>query len=398
MKLLLIADRFDRSALCEASWWTNEVAAFAINQGWAVEAACREPLAVPPERVVLHPHGSAGFESALSDGLAARPDLVYLTTPGPFGRRMTEALGQSRLIVDVLDHWPLCPNDDLMWRPSFQRCELRYPADECGPCAGFERLREMESRLRLLSRAASVVVHARFQAQRFASLLDAPVEHIGMGVDIDRFHPSPQPPIGEAARQLWDTRGIRPRAILLGPPTVTRGVGALLDVMVGVRARVADAEFVVAGDDPGNAGWQNVMSAELREMGLADHVRIVGRVEPHDWPAVLASCDVGIAPSLWDEPCGLFVLQAFASAVPVVASSRGVHAELLQHGSGMLASPRSPALFADRVAMLLLQRDARHAMGEAARLHAVEHHDLGRCLESLGDLIHRLLDETRHAA
>jgi glycosyltransferase involved in cell wall biosynthesis len=113
---------------------------------------------------------------------------------------------------------------------------------------------------------------------------------------------------------------------------------------------------------------------------------------------VIASCDVGIAPSLWDEPVGLFVLQSFASAAPVVASGRGVHPELLQHGSGMLASPTSPALFADRVAMLLLQPDARHAMGEAARLHAVEHHDLGLCLESLGEVIRRHVGPARRAA
>jgi glycosyltransferase involved in cell wall biosynthesis len=398
MKLLLIVDRFDRSALCESAWWMGDVAAHSVNQGWQVEAVCRDALDVGPLGVAVHPHGSAGFESALGDGLSAHPDLIYLATPGPFSPRMVEAIGTTPMIVDVLSHWPLCPNDDLMRRPAYHRCDLRFPADECGPCAGFERLRDMESRSRLLSRAAAIVAHARFQAERLSGLLGQTVECVSPGVDAEWFRPDPAPPSGEAAHALWESRGLRPRVVLLGPSTHARGTGVLLDVIVGVRARVPEVEFVIAGDDAANAGWDRALVTELREMGIADQVRILGRVDACDWPAVVAMSDVGIAPSLWDDPCGVFVLQAFACAVPVVASGRGAHAELLQHGSGMLASPQSPALFADRVAMLLMHHDARHAMGEAARLHAVEHHDLAVSLDAIGQLMIRCAGEMRRAA
>ncbi len=398
MRLLLIADRFDRSVLCEASWWSADVASHAQSLGWRVEAACRDPLAAPPPGVALHPHGAAGFASALADGLAAGPDLVYALSAGPFGGRGVEALAGAPLVVDVFGHWPLCPNDDLMRRPSYRRCELRYPADECGPCAGFDRLRDMELRLRLPGRAAAVVAHARFHAERLRALLGRPVELVGLGVDGECFRPDPAPPSGETARELWASRGRGNRVVLLGPPSHARGLGVLIDVMVGVRARVPDAEFVIAGDDPANPGWEGPLAAECSELGIGSQVRLAGRIEPGDWPAVLASSDVGIAPSLWDDPCGLFVLQAFACGIPVVASGRGIHAELLQHGSGMLASPESPALFADRVAMLLTHHEARAAMGEAARLHAVEHHDLALGLEALGELMRRCAGENRRAA
>jgi len=398
MKLLLIVDRFDRSALCEGSWWMGDVAAHAVTLGWRVEAACRDPLGGAPEGVQLHPHGASDFESSIASALVSRPDLVYLATSGPFRPRTIEALGQAPLVVDALDHWPLCPNGDLMRRPAYHRCDLRYPADECGPCAGFERLRDMDSRLRLVARAAAVVVHARFQAERLAGLFDRPIENVSPGVDSQCFHPNPAPPRGERAGELWESRGTRPRVLLLGPPTHARGTGVWLDIMVGVRARQPDAEFVIAGDDPENPGWEAALGTELRELGLAGQVKVIGRLERGDWPAVIASSDVGIAPTLWDDPSGVFVLQAFASAVPVVASGRGVHAELLQHGSGMLASPQSPAIFADRVAMLLAHHQARAAMGEAARLHAVEHHDLAVSLEAIGDVMRRCAGEARRAA
>ena len=389
MKLLLIADRFDRSALCEASWWTEALAAHAASRGWRVEAVCLDPASAGPEDVPTYPHGTRGFEGALADALAAEPDLFYVATPGPFSPRLVDVIARGPLLLDVMTHWPVCPNDDLMWRPAFTRCEVRYPADACGPCAGLERLREMEVRKRLVHGAASVVVHARFQNDRLRGLLERPLECVTLGVDLERFSPEPALPRGEAAAALAAARGQRPRVLLLGPPTAARGLGVLLDIVVGVRARVASIEFIVAGSDPANPGWENALGHQLRELGLADDVRLLGRVEPDDWPAVIAACDVGIAPGLWDDPCGLFVLQAFACGVPVVASGRGIHSELLQHGSGMLASPQSPAIFADRVAMLLAHREARLTMGDAARLHAVEHHDLGRSLEQVEMLMMR---------
>ncbi len=398
MKLLVIADRFDRSALWEASWWTEDLAQHAVTRGWRVEAVCLDPTSAGPENVPTYAHGGRGFEAALADALAAEPDLLYVATPGPFSPRLVDVLARGPLLLDVMTHWPVCPNDDLMWRPAFTRCEVRYPADACGPCAGLERLREMETRKRLLHGAAGVIVHARFQSERLHGLLERAVECVTLGVDLERFSPGAAAPCGAAAAELVAARGSRPRVLLLGSPMQSRGLGVFLDIVVGVRARIAGVEFVVAGSDPSNPGWENVLDRQVRELGLANDVRVLGPIDPGDWPAVIAASDVGIAPGLWDDPCGLFVLQAFACGVPVVASGRGIHSELLQHGSGMLASPQSPAIFADRVAMLLSHREARLTMGDAARLHAVEHHDLGRSLEQIEMLMLRVTGALPKAA
>jgi len=398
MKLLLIADRFDRPALCEGSWWTEALARHAANRGWRVEGICLDPTSAGPENVSMHTHATRGFEAALAEAVAGEPDLFYLATPGPFSPRLVDVIARGPLLLDVMTHWPVCPNDDLMWRPAFTRCEVRYPADACGPCAGLERLREMEVRKRLVHGAASVIVHARFESDRFRGLLERPLECVTLGVDLEEFSPEPATPRGEAAARLVASRGVRPRVLLLGPPMQSRGLGVLLDIVVGVRARVAKVEFVVAGSDPANPGWEKALDHQLRELGLANDVHVLGAIAPEDWPSIVASSDVGIAPGLWDDPCGLFVLQAFACGVPVVASGRGIHSELLQHGSGMLASPQSPAIFADRVAMLLSHREARLTMGDAARLHAVEHHDLGRSLEQVEMLMLRATGELPKAA
>jgi glycosyltransferase involved in cell wall biosynthesis len=402
MKLLLIVDRLDRSTLCEPAWWMTDVATHAVSLGWKVEAVTRDPHDQPtalPAGVTRHAHEGGGFDSALARALASRPDVIHVATPGPFGARTIEALAESPVVLDVMTHWPVCPQDDLMWRPAFSRCEVRYPADACGACAGFERLREMESRLRLVSRASAIVVHARFQAERFRGLFGRPVEWVEPGVDTETFRPDPDPPSPGEVKAFWKSRGTRPRVLLVGPPTQARGFGVLVDLIVGVRVRVPEAEFVVVGDDPANPGWSAALHTQLSELGVAEQLRVFPRVEPGDLSGLIASCDVAISPCLWDEPMGSFILQAFACGLPVVAGGRGASTDLVGHGSGMLASPQSPAIFADRVALLLTHAEARHAMGEAARLHAVEHHDLSVSREAIGEILRgAAAGETRRAA
>jgi glycosyltransferase involved in cell wall biosynthesis len=331
--------------------------------------------------------------AAIAEALAHGPDLVHLATPGPLGPHVTEILRQTHLVVDVHGHWPLCPHGDLMRRPQFLRCDVRYPADACAACAGFERLREMDSRVRLLGRADAVVAHAPFQADRLTALLERPVEYVDYGVDVERFKSDPEPPKGEATRALFETRGQGKRVLLLGPPQHARGIDRLVDLVVGVRARVPNATFVVAGSDPDNPGWSGVFHTELAELGLGDAVIMIDRLPPDDLPALLVSCDVGVSPAMWDDPGGMFVLQALAAGLPTVTSGRGALAELAEHGSGMLASPDAPAMFADRVAMLLQHPAVRASMGSAARLHAVEHHDDERGMEAMSAIHRRIAGE-----
>ncbi|HTO92279.1 MAG TPA: glycosyltransferase family 4 protein [Candidatus Sulfotelmatobacter sp.] len=395
MRLLLIVDQFDRSTLCEPAWWMWDVAEHAAAHGHRVEAItlrAKGPEADVPPGVQVLAQGGDGLEPALVAALARHPDVIHLATPGPLSARVIEYLRDAPLMLDVFGHWPVCPQNDLMRRPQYVRCDVRYPAEACGECAGMEKLREMEVRSRLLSRAPAIVTHARVQAERLSTLLGRAVDQIGFGVDTERFRPDPVPPVNANARALYETRGDRPRALFLGPPEHARGAGILVDLLVGVRARVSDATMVVVGRDPANPEWATAAGEELRELGLSGHIELLDAVAAGDLPGVIAACDVAISPSLWDDVGGLFVLQAFACGIPVVTTGRGGLAELVQHGSGMIASPDTPALFADRIAMLLSHDEARRLMGDAARLHAVEHHDRARSLEALDAVRQRVVE------
>ena len=90
----------------------------------------------------------------------------------------------------------------------------------------------------------------------------------------------------------------------------------------------------------------------------------------------LASAHIGIAP-LPDNPwtrgkCGLKVLQYMAAGLPVISSSTGVNAELVEHGStGFLADNAEEWISAIRA--LADNAEQRIAMGHLGRARCAQH-------------------------
>ncbi|HEX7174827.1 MAG TPA: glycosyltransferase family 4 protein [Pyrinomonadaceae bacterium] len=87
---------------------------------------------------------------------------------------------------------------------------------------------------------------------------------------------------------------------------------------------------------------------KMREWGLAEefHYRgVLDRVEKIDF---LRSLDVLSVPATYDEPKGIFLLEAMACGVPVVQPRRGGFTEIVERtGGGLLVAPDDPASLAD---------------------------------------------------
>jgi alpha-1,6-mannosyltransferase len=81
------------------------------------------------------------------------------------------------------------------------------------------------------------------------------------------------------------------------------------------------------------------------------------------------------------ETFGLIVLEAMACGLPVVASSGGGTAELIDDATGVLAQPDSAASLAEAIDAVY-ERDLA-AMGAAARRKAQEHYDWNHILPQL---------------
>lgn len=403
MKVLMVVDGLEGAHLSEPALWLAELASRLVGRGHRVDAVCRRPLeawqeAEDPPGVTVWRCEEDAFEATLGDALALEPEVVHVATHGPFGARIVETMQDLPLLLDVHDHWPICPNDDLLRRPRLHPCGEHYPFSGCGACAGLSRLRAMEERTELARHARIVVAHSTFNRVRLDAGLGRPVEMVGYGVDVRRYRPDPEPPLSPDVAELFADRE-RPRVLFLGPPSHARGAGLVVDLLVALRSRIDEVELIVAGRDPHNPDGLGVLMTEAKEMGLTSHLRLLPRVHPHDLPALLVSARVGVAPCVGHDPGGLFVLQALACGLPLVAAPSGAVQDLVRHGEeGLIQPVQDLSSFAAAASSFVIDPIAHQVFSDSARARALEMHDVERTLWAIEELYDRLRMGERHRA
>ena len=111
------------------------------------------------------------------------------------------------------------------------------------------------------------------------------------------------------------------RPIVLTVRRLVRRVGLdrLIKAMTQVRARVPEALLLIAGSGP----LRDELCAQIRSLGLEDHVRLLGYVPDADLPLAYRAADVSIVPTLALEGFGLVAVESLAAGTPVLVTPVG---------------------------------------------------------------------------
>ena len=97
--------------------------------------------------------------------------------------------------------------------------------------------------------------------------------------------------------------------------------------------------------------------------------------------------DVGVVPSLLQEPFGLVNIELMACGLPVIASRVGGIPEIVLDGvTGLLVEPNDPQALSEAMAKLLDDPELRKRMGENARKHVVQNFSLETYLDRLSEI------------
>ena len=218
--------------------------------------------------------------------------------------------------------------------------------------------------------AASVEI-ARV-AERLAP--GAHVEALTNGVETSLFRPV-APTLPPADR--W--RLIVPRRLFH-----KNGVEFLVRAMPYISARL-DAEAVLIGDGPERERLEGL----VRELGMSERVRFLGKRRNDEMAGILSSGDLAIFPSLM-EATSVAALEAMACELPVAASRVGGLPEIVDDEVGGLFEPSDPRSLAD-VVVRLLESGRLEEMGRRARARVVERWSNDRLAERHLEIYRTLL-------
>lgn len=202
----------------------------------------------------------------------------------------------------------------------------------------------------------------------------------GSGVNIDIFHPSPEPngtPIVLlASRLLWD-----------------KGVKEFVESAKIVRDAGVNCRFVLVGI-PDAENPNSVPETELRawhDMGLVEWWGL-----RNDMPTVLQQATVVTLPSYYPEGVPKILLEAAASARMIITTDTPGCREVVHHNvTGLLVPPRQNSALAESVITALQDSDLRKRLGMAARIlveqEFAESHVIARTLDVYRGLVGSLL-------
>lgn len=129
-------------------------------------------------------------------------------------------------------------------------------------------------------------------------------------------------------------------------------------------ARQIKAEVIIAGDGPERKYLESlIIKYKLTNVHMVGYFS--SKLDTiNDF---YLRADVYVAPSVWNEPLGLVILEAMVNKTPVVVSRKGGVTTLVKDGyNGFLIRPRSPKLIVEKVNLLLQDEKLAEKMGERA--------------------------------
>ena len=185
-----------------------------------------------------------------------------------------------------------------------------------------------------LRRSAAVVVlseHSRREVLTFG-YPPAQIRLIPGGTDLERFHPATDRaaarqrlglPAGQAL--LLSVRRLAPRM----------GLDNLVRSMPAVVARRPDVLLLIGGKGPERERLERLVA----ELGLEDHVRLLGFIADDDLAAYYQAADAFVLPTLALEGFGLVTTESLACGTPVLGTPVGATPEILRRLDARLVLP-----------------------------------------------------------
>lgn len=213
-----------------------------------------------------------------------------------------------------------------------------------------------------------IICVSQSTAKRFIRLADfeKKIRVIYNGVDTEKFKP------GQEGYSIRKEYNLSPDCFLIGyigQLIPLKGLDILFQAFSLVQKSFPQTRLIVVGS--GKEEYEQKLKDLVRRLGLSSCVMFTGYRE--DIHEVMAALDLFVLPTLYKEGFSRVILEAMASAKPVITTSLGGNPEAVIEGvSGLLIPQGDSKALAHAILSLLKDKELAKRMGEAGRRQVVE--------------------------
>jgi glycosyltransferase involved in cell wall biosynthesis len=211
------------------------------------------------------------------------------------------------------------------------------------------------------------------------------IQVIWNGVNCDRFHPAP---VNNALREQWQ---VTSDEVLFG---VVGRISKLKGQLLALSALAQAVELpyaskpkllIVGSSVPGESFNRETLIDKAHQLQVQDKVIFVPFHD--DVPSIMHALDVLLLPSLLPESLGLVILEAMASAKPVIASRQGGPMEtVVDNKTGLHFTPNDVNALTNAMVRLANDAGLRTEMGDFGRQRALEFFSLEKFSQTFNTL------------
>lgn len=190
------------------------------------------------------------------------------------------------------------------------------------------------------------------------------------GVDTVAFAPDPQ------------RNADVPVVVFAGILTRRKGVVDLIEASHLLLARGIQHRLVLVGGRPD----EGIDEETIVRKAATGPEELVGAVAHAEMARYMREADVFCLPS-WFEAMPLSILEALASALPVVATRVGQIPSIIDDSIGRLVEPQDPAALADALQELIVDKVLRARLAANARSRALDQYSLAQTITEIETVI-----------
>ena len=159
------------------------------------------------------------------------------------------------------------------------------------------------------------------------------------------------------------------RILYAGVLTPLKGVHRLIDAFALIADEFPRSRLLIVGRRQ-NQSYAEELDRQVARLSLADRIEFMPAVAQAEMAVLMASAAVVVLPSL-SEGLGRVLIEAMATATPVIGTAVGGIPDLVEHGiCGFLVPPDDANTLAQRLRWILANPRQSRAMGKAGQTFA----------------------------